>query len=108
MITILVIGAGGIGMRHMQSIASLKEPFQCWAIDPSQSALDKVKALLDTMDTAASFRYITSQNDAPEAADVCIAVSYTHLDVYKRQGFRDAEESAAARGGLGIPFLHNR
>ena len=75
MITILVIGAGGIGMRHMQSIASLKEPFQCWAIDPSQSALDKVKALLDTMDTAASFRYITSQNDAPEAADVCVVAT---------------------------------
>ena len=75
MIKIQVIGAGGIGMRHLQSIAGLKEPFECWAVDPREESLGRVRQILSGHDKVACFHYVNSMSETPDHADVVIVAT---------------------------------
>lgn len=79
MITVLVIGAGGIGMRHLQSVATLGQPFACWAVDPSEGALQRAKQLLDTTAAASAFHYVQSLEQAPAQADVAVVATSSRV-----------------------------
>lgn len=75
MITILLVGVGGIGMRHAQSIASLEAPFSCWAVDPSEDSLNRTRTLLAETKSIDSFRFVCSPNQAPKEVDVAIVAT---------------------------------
>ena len=45
--TIVIIGAGGIGSRHLQSLSKIKIPLQIFVVDPILKALKIAKKMLE-------------------------------------------------------------
>ena len=45
--TIVIIGAGGIGSRHLQSLSNIKIPLQIFVVDPILKALKIAKKMLE-------------------------------------------------------------
>lgn len=72
---IAVIGCGGIGSRHFQSLASVSQPINIFAVDLSREALASARARLAEKrenSSIVSENYSTRISDLPEQLDIVI------------------------------------
>lgn len=73
-ISLAVIGAGQMGIRHLQGLAQLKRPARIFVIDPSRSSLKKAQAFFETLRNRRGHRveFLQRLEDAPFHFDVTI------------------------------------
>lgn len=75
--TVLLVGAGGIGSRHLQALARLERPLQVTAVDTSFQSLrlaqERVRQI--RADSDGKFRFTTTLDDAPSRADIAIVAT---------------------------------
>lgn len=75
MLNIVIIGAGQIGSRHLQSLAQLKEPARIHVFDPSPASLqiakDRYAQIARSADSQVDSVFSTTDN-YPQVADVAI------------------------------------
>ena len=83
--TILIIGAGGIGSRHLQSLLKIIIPIQIFVVDPNLKALNIAKKMLDEIATnnnhSKHTKYVNNIKSIPKNID--IAIISTNADVRK-------------------------
>ena len=63
--------------------------------------MEELAALLETAG-GETVGVVTQSKDSPDPRTFIGAVSYTHLDVYKRQSFRSSAKSDMAQPSWGI------
>lgn len=76
--TVVLIGAGGLGSRHLQGIASAIRPLRVVVADPSEEALHLSRARLDEvggMPPGGSLEFVGSSAHLPDAVDVAIVAT---------------------------------
>ena len=83
--TIVIIGAGGIGSRHLQSLSKIKIPLQIFVVDPILKALKIAKNMLEEStppyNHSKHTKYISNIKSIPKSID--IAIISTNADVRK-------------------------
>lgn len=74
MINLAVIGVGGLGARHLESIGQMKIQAKVQVVDVSKESLDKAKTIFESTrrDNIASIDYYTDINNIDANLDVCI------------------------------------
>ena len=74
--TIVIIGAGGIGSRHLQSLSNIKIPLRIFVVDPNVKALKIAKKLLDgntpSENNSKNAKYISDIKSIPNSIDIAI------------------------------------
>jgi hypothetical protein len=85
---IAIIGAGGIGSRHLQALSKLAVPAEIFVIDPSGASLDNAAALLDEVSgrTVSSIEFKRDLTNLDGHID--LAVISTNSDV-RRLAFEE-------------------
>ncbi len=76
-VCIAVFGCGGIGARHLQSLARLDLPATLYAVDPSLEALERARSLFEEWQQAGShpgttLTLLTDPRELPATLDVAI------------------------------------
>lgn len=68
--SILLVGAGQLGSRHLQALALLESPFKIYVCDPLSESLDIAKARYQEVDAKAEHRvsYVSSLKEVDETA----------------------------------------
>jgi len=82
---IAIIGAGGIGARHLQSFAKINIPLQIFIVDPNHNALKIAKKLFDETCSdkhLISTTYISNTTLIPKSIE--IAIIATDAEVRKK------------------------
>lgn len=77
-VTIAVIGAGGIGSRHLQGVAGLERPAEVWVVEPSsQARAVAAERLAEVVPAGAALRprFRDSVDALPGAVDVAIVAT---------------------------------
>jgi len=72
MYNVVVVGAGQLGSRHMQSIKSTKHKCMIWALDSSAESLEKCKEIYDGTEVESnveSVSYVKKVEDLPQSID---------------------------------------
>ncbi len=75
---IALIGAGRLGSRYLQGLASCKILIDVWVIDPSEDALATSKARWEEVASSPhshSVRYSTTLNNLPHSLDLCLVTT---------------------------------
>ena len=73
MYNVVIIGAGQIGSRHLQSLKSIKSPSNVWVLDNSKDSLEIAAQRYDSVNVASSnaiVYYTTKMDDLPRSIDV--------------------------------------
>lgn len=81
MYNIAIIGAGQLGSRHLQSLASIAFPIHITVIDPFQGSLDTAKTRWLEMNPAAhlNIQFLNSIALAPKELDIVIVASNANV-----------------------------
>jgi predicted dehydrogenase len=83
--TVAIIGAGGIGSRHLQSLSKIKIPLKIFVVDPIFKALKIAKKMLDEntppVNITINISYVNNIKSIPNKID--IAIIATNADVRK-------------------------
>ena len=73
---IALIGVGGIGFRHLQSILTLERPFALHIVDTSNKALQNAKNECEMADAKTAERhYMQNLSELPEKLDIAIVAT---------------------------------
>jgi len=75
---IALIGAGQLGSRYLQGLASCKVPIDVWVVDPSEASLATARALWEEVASiphSLTVRYSTTLNDLPASLDLCLVTT---------------------------------
>lgn len=73
MVRIVVIGVGGIGFRHFQSILTLNRAAEIYLVDTSQAALDKARDMAEAgEDSSLDIFYLPDVECLPDSIDIAI------------------------------------
>jgi predicted dehydrogenase len=72
--TVAVIGAGNLGSRHLQSLATSSVPLNVYAIDPFQESLQKAKGIFDQVPESEkhSLTIAMGIEELPSEIDFCV------------------------------------
>ena len=81
--SVAVIGCGGIGARHLQSLARLKGPATVYAVDPLPDALERSRLLFDEWQPAIGHPkpqliLLTDIDELPISLDLAIIATQAH------------------------------
>ena len=79
---ILIVGAGQLGSRHLQALASLAEPASIQVVDPSPSSLDAARKRWGEVNGHEDVEFFTALKNA--APDVDVVIVATNADVRRR------------------------
>lgn len=71
---IAVIGAGGIGCRHLQSLAGMDRPVRLYAVDPSPDSLARAKENIHCAPGVA-LTCLADSDKLPEALDLAVVAT---------------------------------
>jgi predicted dehydrogenase len=72
---ILVIGAGNLGRRHIQSLKLSTHELEVYVVDTSKEALSQVKEAVEQVQMTTRVRYFTQLEDVPNKIDVAIVAT---------------------------------
>ena len=72
---ILVIGAGNLGRRHIQSLKLSTHDLEVYVVDTSKEALSQVKEAVEQVQMTTNVRYFTQLEDVPNKIDVAIVAT---------------------------------
>lgn len=88
MAVVAVIGAGGIGSRHLQALALLDQPARVYAVDPSPQSLATAQARWNEVPTASrhEFHALASPADLPDTIDVAVVATTAPVRLRATQG----------------------
>ncbi|GAA6133774.1 hypothetical protein NBRC116188_05630 [Oceaniserpentilla sp. 4NH20-0058] len=78
MANILIVGAGQLGSRHLQSLASLDKQNNIFVVDPSQDALEVAKSRysqVSSVESPVDVIYQSGYEGIPYKIDVCIVAT---------------------------------
>ena len=85
MTTVVIIGAGNIGSRHLQSICRLEIKMSVFVIDPSLKSLNIAKKrLYEVKKRNNKSKYIFSKNQKELPKNIDLAIISTNSDVRKK------------------------
>jgi len=82
LIRVLILGAGNIGSRHLQSLAKSTAPIELTVVDPSARALEVSRQRFDEIasgKTVQKPRYLQDLNDAGKEFDLCIVATNSNI-----------------------------
>lgn len=78
MAKVLIVGAGQLGSRHLQSLACLGKQSEIYVVDPSQESLEVAKSRYGQVsngESPANNIYQTGYENIPNDIDVCIVAT---------------------------------
>ena len=78
---ILIIGAGNIGLRHLQGVLSSKHKLLITLVDPNLESLNKCKERTDEIHFDKSFKKISYRQEIPKKENYEICIISTNADV---------------------------
>ena len=75
---LLLLGAGQLGSRYLQGLASCKVPIEIWVADPSEASLATARARWEEVASiphSHTVRYSTTLNELPSSLDLCLVTT---------------------------------
>jgi len=84
--SVLVVGAGNLGRRHLQSLALCKQDIEISVVDSSREALGFAKSAVEQIGLAGEIRFLDSLSDLQEGIDLAVVATTARgrLDILVR------------------------
>ena len=78
--TVLLVGAGQLGSRYLQGLASVRSPLKIFVVDPSPKSLDQSRERLNIVEHKLSHDvyFSTTLSEAPEQLNLAIIATPSH------------------------------
>lgn len=79
---IMVVGCGGVGSRHLQSLAKIDLPVNLYAVDPDENSLKNSKKLFDEIPQNHNIKQVNFLKEFPKDVlkfDLCIIATSSNV-----------------------------
>jgi predicted dehydrogenase len=70
--TVLLIGCGNIGLRHLQALSSLQNLMRILVVEPHTAAREKAQSAIADTPTSAEIEFLSDWNSVPAEVDLAI------------------------------------